>query len=58
MEDKPFNSSLVIMLCAQPRVVVGSSHTLIPILPLPFARVIGGVTTITSKDEVGEEGVT
>ena len=30
---------------------------LIPILLLPFARVIGGVAAITSREGVGEGGV-
>ena len=58
MDDKPFSSSLVITLCAWPKAVVGSSHTLIPTLLLPFVRVSGGVTAVTSKDRVGEGGVT
>ena len=58
MDDKPFSSSLVITLCAWPKVVVGSSHTLIPTLLLPFVQVSEGVTTVTSKDKVGEGGVT
>ena len=58
MDDKPFSSSSVITLCARPKAVVGLSHTLIPILLLPFLQVSGGVTTVTSKDRVGEEGAT
>ena len=57
MDDKPFNSSLVMTLCARPKAVAGSSHTLIPILLLPLARVIGGVAAVTSREEVGEGGV-
>ena len=43
-------------LCAWPKAVAGSSHTLIPTLPLPLARVSGGVTTVISRDRVGERG--
>ena len=56
MDDKPFSSSLVITLCAQPRAVARSSHMLIPILPLPFARVIRGVTTVTSRKGLEKKG--
>ena len=55
-DNKLFSSSLVMTLCARPIAIAGSSHTLIPTLPLPFARVSGGVTTVTSRDGVGEGG--
>nr|POE94139.1 hypothetical protein CFP56_17470 [Quercus suber] len=58
MDDKLFSSSLVITLCAWPKAMAGLSHTLIPILLLPLARVTGGVAAVTSKEGVGEGGVT
>ena len=57
MDDKPFNSTLVMTLCAQPKAVARSSHTLIPVLLLPLAQVIGGVVAITFREGVGEGGV-
>ena len=57
MDDKPFNSSLKMTLCARPKAVAGSSHMLIPVLLLPLARVIRGVATVTSREGVGEGGV-
>ena len=54
MEVRPLRSSFVIMLCAHPRAVAGSSQTLFPILLFPFEEVMRGVMAITSREGVGD----
>ena len=44
-------------LWAYPRVVAGSSQTLMPTLAFPLKRVVRGLKVIISKEGVGEDEV-
>ena len=57
IEEIPLSLSSVITLWAHPRVVVGSSQTLLPTLPFPLEQMVGGVKVIISREGVGEDGV-
>ena len=57
IDEIPQSLSSVITLWAHPRVVVGSSQTLLPTLPFPLEQMVGGVKVIISREGVGEDGV-
>ena len=57
IDEIPLSLSSVITLWAHPRVLEGSSQTLLPTLPFPLEQMVGGVKVIISREGVGEDGV-